>query len=81
MVPSNGKHPFLTLEEAAAMLQVSKRTLQRLVQRREMPGLKIGGQWRIPPDRFMKWIEERMVSKSELHKAQGEERVGRKNVL
>ena len=69
MAYSNGNHTFLTLEEAAALLQVSKRTLQRLVQRREMPGLKIGGQWRIPKDRFMKWIEERMMTNSELQRA------------
>jgi excisionase family DNA binding protein len=81
MTHSNANHVFLTLKEAAAMLQVSKRTLQRLIQRKEMPGLKIGGQWRIPESRFMKWVEERMVSESELHKAEGEERVGRKNVL
>jgi excisionase family DNA binding protein len=81
MLKPNNVHAFLTLDEAAAMLQVSKRTLQRLVQRREMPALKIVGQWRIPQDRFMKWVEERMVSESELHKAEGEERAGRKNVL
>lgn len=53
---------FLTLEQAAETLQVSKRTLHRLIQQRQMPGLKIGGQWRIPESQFLKWIEEKMIS-------------------
>jgi len=52
---------FLTLDEAAAMLQVSKRTLHRLIRRNEMPGLKVGAQWRIPENGFLKWVEERTV--------------------
>jgi excisionase family DNA binding protein len=52
---------FLTLEQAAGILQVSKRTLQRLIQRRQMPSLKIGGQWRIPESEFMKWVAEKMI--------------------
>jgi excisionase family DNA binding protein len=55
---------FLTLDEAAAMLQVSKRTLNRLIRRREMPGLKVGAQWRIPENGFLKWVEERAVAHS-----------------
>jgi len=57
---------FLTLDEAAAMLQVSKRTLQRLIQRHKIPGLKIGGQWRVPESRFMKWVDGQMDSNSAL---------------
>ncbi|TMB69846.1 MAG: helix-turn-helix domain-containing protein [Deltaproteobacteria bacterium] len=41
------------------MLQVSKRTLHRLIRRNEMPGLKVGAQWRIPENGFLKWVEER----------------------
>ncbi|MGH7768185.1 MAG: helix-turn-helix domain-containing protein [Candidatus Binatia bacterium] len=51
---------FLTLEQAAEMLQVSKRTLQRLIQRRQLPSLKIGGQWRIPEVQFLKWVEQKL---------------------
>ena len=40
------------------MLQVSKRTLHRLIRRKEMPGLKVGAQWRIPQSGFLKWVEE-----------------------
>ena len=46
---------FLTLREAAAIIYVSKRALQRLIRR------QIGGQWRVPENRFMKWISDQMV--------------------
>lgn len=49
---------FLTLEQAADLLQVSKRTLHRLIQTGRMPGVKIGGQWRIRESEFKKWVEE-----------------------
>jgi excisionase family DNA binding protein len=57
---------FLTLEQAAEILQVSKRTLHRLIQRRQMPSLKIGGQWRIPEVQFLKWVEEKLAAISDL---------------
>ena len=45
---------FLTLEQAAEVLQVSKRTVHRLIQRKQMPDFKIGGQWRIGESEFKK---------------------------
>lgn len=36
----------LTSEEAAAFLKMSERTLLRLAASGEVPGSKIGGQWR-----------------------------------
>ena len=58
MTQADNAGRFLTLDEAAAMLQVSKRTLHRLIRRKEMPGLKVGAQWRIPQSGFLKWVEE-----------------------
>jgi len=37
---------ILTLQQTAELLQVSERTIQRMVKRGEMPGAQIGGQWR-----------------------------------
>lgn len=48
---------FLTLAEVASLLQVSKRTLLRMIQQKKLPALKVGGQWRIPESRFRKWVE------------------------
>ena len=48
---------LLTLGEGAAILQVSKRTLLRMIQKREVPAFKVGGQWRIRESQFRKWVE------------------------
>jgi len=55
---------FLTLEEAARMLQISKRTVFRMVHRKTVPAIKVGGQWRIRESQFKKWIEgkENLIS-------------------
>lgn len=37
---------ILTLQQAAELLQVSERTVHRMVKRGELPGARIGGQWR-----------------------------------
>lgn len=37
---------ILTLIQAAELLQVSERTLQRIVKKGEVPGIQVGGQWR-----------------------------------
>ena len=48
---------FLTLQEAADLLQVSKRTVERLIRCKELPALKVGVQWRICASQLAKWIE------------------------
>ena len=50
---------LLTLEAAAEILQVSKRTLMRMIQKKEVPAFKIGGQWRIRESQFRKWVENK----------------------
>jgi excisionase family DNA binding protein len=50
---------FLTLAEAATILQVSKRTILRMIQKKEVPALKVGGQWRLRESQLKRWAEER----------------------
>ena len=50
---------LLTLEAAAEILQVSKRTLLRMIQKKEVPAFKVGGQWRIRESQFRKWVEHK----------------------
>lgn len=38
---------FFTIKEVAEMLGVSQRTVYRLMERKELVGYMIGGQWRI----------------------------------
>jgi excisionase family DNA binding protein len=48
---------FLTVEETAELLQVSRRTLQRMIQRKDLPAFKVGGQWRIHENTLAKWLD------------------------
>ncbi|MGH7767835.1 MAG: helix-turn-helix domain-containing protein [Candidatus Binatia bacterium] len=50
---------FLTLAEAATILQVSKRTILRMIQKKDVPALKVGGQWRLRESQLKKWAEEK----------------------
>ena len=47
---------ILTLQQAAAMLQISERTLQRLLKSGEIPGTQIGGQWRFDRDQLRAFV-------------------------
>jgi excisionase family DNA binding protein len=41
---------FATPDEAAKLLRISARTVRRLVRTHELPGVKIGGQYRVDVD-------------------------------
>jgi excisionase family DNA binding protein len=47
---------FLTVEETAELLQVSRLTLQRMIHRKDLPAFKVGGQWRIHENALAKWL-------------------------
>jgi excisionase family DNA binding protein len=53
---------LLTLTEAAALLQVSKRTLQRMIKIHDLPAFKVGGQWRMREAQLRQWVEHRELS-------------------
>ena len=50
---------LLTLSEAATLLQVSTRTLQRMIRNGELPAFKVGGQWRLRETQLRQWVENR----------------------
>ena len=50
---------FMTLAEAAAVLQISKRTILRMIQKGSVPALKVGGQWRIRESQLRRWAEDK----------------------
>jgi len=43
--------------ETAELLQVSKRTLQRMINRKDLPAFKVGSQWRIYETALAKWLQ------------------------
>jgi excisionase family DNA binding protein len=47
----------LTISEMAALLKIAERTVYSLAQRGEIPGFKVGGQWRFSRAAIDNWIE------------------------
>ena len=58
---------LLTLAEAAIILKISKRTLHRMIQHKQIPAFKVGGQWRILESRFQEWVQEEENSPPKLN--------------
>ncbi|MBM4262642.1 MAG: helix-turn-helix domain-containing protein [Deltaproteobacteria bacterium] len=50
---------LLTLSEAAKLLQVSTRTLQRMIRQKQLPAFKVGGQWRLREAQLSDWLDQR----------------------
>ena len=59
---------LLTLSEAASLLQVSTRTLQRMIRKGELPAFKVGGQWRLREAQLKQWVENREPTLVKLEK-------------
>jgi excisionase family DNA binding protein len=38
---------------------VSKRTILRMIQKKDVPALKVGGQWRLRESQLKRWAEEK----------------------
>jgi excisionase family DNA binding protein len=47
---------FMTAQEAATHLRVSRHTVYHMVNGGRMPAVKVGGQIRIPRDELEAWI-------------------------
>jgi excisionase family DNA binding protein len=47
---------LLTLNEVAKQCQVSRRTIERLIVREELPTLKVGRSTRVDPQEFAEWL-------------------------
>ena len=50
---------YLTIDQVAELLQVSTKTIRRLVARDEIPGFKVGGQWRFLRKDIDAWARKR----------------------
>lgn len=49
---------MLSVEDAAAMLRCSTYVVYRLLNAKQLPGVRIGGLWRIPKDKLIEWIDQ-----------------------
>ena len=52
-------HDVLTLEQAAALLQVDAAEVAALAEAGELPGRRIGGDWRFPRAALLAWLTAR----------------------
>lgn len=48
--PERALEPLLSVSEAARLLRVSEQTVRRLMRRGQLPGFRVGAQWRIDRD-------------------------------
>jgi len=48
---------LLTTRQAAELLQVSQRTVNRMIQDKKLPAFKVGGQWRVRESQLSKWLQ------------------------
>lgn len=58
--PRRERTQIMTPKEAAKYLGFHLVTIYRLLKKREIPAVKIGGQWRFKKDILDAWLMERM---------------------
>jgi excisionase family DNA binding protein len=52
----NGREPMMTVKELADYLRVHPTTVYRLLRQGELPGLRIGSDWRFSRETIDQWI-------------------------
>jgi len=52
---------LLTLEDAVALLQISKPTMYRLTSQKRIPHVKVGGCVRFIESQLIEWVESHSV--------------------
>ena len=52
---------LMTIEEVATYFNISKYTLYRMIQKKEIPALKIGNQWRFKKEDLDDWLETHSI--------------------
>jgi excisionase family DNA binding protein len=57
-----GAAPLLDSHEAAQFLGVHPRTLQRMVLRGEISGVRVGKLWRFVPSALTEWIQQHSIA-------------------
>ena len=60
--PRIDREPLLDSHQAAAMLKVHPRTLQRLVHRGEIAAVQVGKLWRFKASVLIAWIDRDIAS-------------------
>ena len=53
--------PYLSIEDVAKSFGVTPTTVYRLAQKGELPGFKIGSQWRFSQDMLESWVADKVT--------------------
>lgn len=56
----NGYAKFLNVKDLCELVQCSRFVIDSMLKSGELPGAKIGGQWRVRADDFSKWWDRRV---------------------
>ena len=62
MAPRSDQELLLRMDVAAARLAVSRATLYRMVQRGELPTVRIGSAVRVPVSALDRWLADHLAS-------------------
>ena len=54
---------LMTIEDLAAYLKVSRRTIYEWLKYHKIPAVKIIGQWRFQKEKIDTWMEEQSISR------------------
>jgi len=59
--------PYLTVEQCAERLQVSSETIRSYINTKKnpLPAIRLGREYRINPDDFQKWLNQRKNAQPE----------------
>ena len=57
---SNG---FMSIKDVAGYLKIKEQTVYRLVQQGKIPGLKLGGSWKVKRDHLDRMFDEILTEK------------------
>lgn len=52
------EEPLLSVEEVATRLKINPTTVYRLVRRGQIPGFKVGDQWRFSQEMLDSWMKD-----------------------
>ena len=58
---------YLTVDDVARQLRVSRRTIERWIQREGLPAVKVGRLVRVDPDALADWVKARTARRDQLH--------------
>ncbi len=58
---------ILTIREVAEYLQLTEKTVYRLVAEKKIPGFKVGGSWRFKMQDISEWISKQSQKNKKKH--------------